>query len=178
MTEHTIIESGMTFGPYPAGRCFYVEQSRSYQALQEGVQMVEFFLLRDQKAGQVLWAIEAKSSSPKADKLPNFNQFIADICQKFTNALLLLLAARFGRQPAAQAELPALYQTLDMQHLGFRFALIINGHQKAWLPPLQERLTQVLKPILKTWGVSPQAVLVLNHELAQQHGLITLPPAP
>jgi hypothetical protein len=37
MTSEAIIESGMTFGPYPAGHCFYVEKSDCYSQIQEGV---------------------------------------------------------------------------------------------------------------------------------------------
>ena len=156
----TIHESNMQFGPYAAERCFHVEQSRGYQALQDGVKMVEFFLLREQQFGQVLWAIEAKSSSPRAENSTKLEQFITEICQKFHNALFLLLAARLGRQPSIHAELSQLYQDLDLQHLGLRLALIIHGHQKSWLPPVQDRLRQTLKPLIKTWGLSPQSVLV------------------
>lgn len=42
MTMEPITESGMTFGPYPAGQCFYIEKSKCYAAVQEGVQMAEF----------------------------------------------------------------------------------------------------------------------------------------
>ena len=28
MTTQAIIESGMTFGPYPVGQCFYIEKSQ------------------------------------------------------------------------------------------------------------------------------------------------------
>lgn len=45
MTTQTIVESGMTFGPYPDGRCFYIEKSNTYADIQQGVQMAEFLLL-------------------------------------------------------------------------------------------------------------------------------------
>ena len=46
MTMDAIIESGMTFGPYAAGECFYVEKSECYRRIQDGVQIAEFLLLR------------------------------------------------------------------------------------------------------------------------------------
>ena len=52
MTTQAIIESGMTFGPYPVGQSFYIEKSQCYQHLQEGVQIAEFLLLRQQKDQQ------------------------------------------------------------------------------------------------------------------------------
>jgi hypothetical protein len=41
-----IVESGMSFGPYPEGHCFYIEKSETYKAVQEGVPTAEFLLLR------------------------------------------------------------------------------------------------------------------------------------
>jgi hypothetical protein len=41
-----IIESGMTFGPYPDEHCFYIEKSAAYEEIQHGVKMAEFLLLR------------------------------------------------------------------------------------------------------------------------------------
>lgn len=46
MTTQPIVESGMTFGPYPDGRCFYIEKSKAYAAIQQDVKMAEFLLLR------------------------------------------------------------------------------------------------------------------------------------
>lgn len=65
MTTEAIIESGMTFGPFAAGECFYVEKSKCYGLIQDGVQMAEFLLLRQkQDHAPVIWVVEAKSSSP------------------------------------------------------------------------------------------------------------------
>ena len=55
MTTEAIIESGMTFGPYPAGQCFYIEKSTCYAKVQEGVQMAEFLLLKRQRQGPTVW---------------------------------------------------------------------------------------------------------------------------
>ena len=46
MSTQTIIESGMTFGPFPENRCYYIEKSNCYAAIQEHVQIAEFLLLR------------------------------------------------------------------------------------------------------------------------------------
>lgn len=55
MTTDAIIESGMTFGPYPAGQCFYIEKSACYEKVEEGVQMAEFLLLKQQQQGPTVW---------------------------------------------------------------------------------------------------------------------------
>lgn len=175
MTTEAIIESGMTFGPYPAGECFYIEKSACYEKMQEGVQMAEFLLLRQQQQGPTVWVVEAKSSSPRPETQPNFAEFIDEIRTKLTNGFLFAVAARLKRHPAAADGLPASFKTLDLQTYGFRFVLVINGHKKEWLAPLQSALVQALKPVVKTWALPATSVAVLNHELAQQHGLI-LPP--
>ena len=55
---------------------------------------------------------------------------------------------------------------------GFRFVLVINGHKQEWLAPLQSALSLALKPVVKSWALPAISVAVLNHELAQLHGLI------
>ncbi|MBS0601910.1 hypothetical protein [Plasticicumulans sp.] len=172
MTTQAIIESGMTFGPYPEGVCFYIEKSRCYRQIQEGVQIAEFLLLRQQNGEPVVWIVEAKSSSPKPATRAGFDKFIDEIRTKFTNSLLLGMAARLQRHPAAADELPDTFKALDLQATGFRFVLVINGHQKDWLPPLQDALAMALKTVVKTWALPPMSVTVLNHESARQFGLI------
>ena len=95
-----------------------------------------------------------------------------EIRTKLTNGFLLAVAARLQRHPAAENELPDAFKTLDLKARGFRFVLVINGHKQEWLEPLQSALVQALKPVVKTWALPATSVAVLNHELAQQHGLI------
>lgn len=172
MTTDAILESGMRFGPYPAGLCFYIEKSQSYKRIEEGVQIAEFLLLR-QNAGSppVVWIVEAKQSSPNPANPADFKKYIDDIRSKLANAFLLTVAARLERHSAPANELPASFQALDLQHTGFRFVLVINGHKEEWLPPVQEALSQALKPVVKTWALPPTSVAVMNHTQAQQYGL-------
>lgn len=172
MTTQTINESGMTFGPYPADQCFYIEKSKCYVAVQEGVQMAEFLLLKQQQQGPTVWVVEAKSSSPRPQTQPNFATFIDEIRAKLTHGFLLAVAARLQRHPAAVDELPDAFKTLDLSEQGFRFVLVINGHREEWLAPLQSALAQALKPVVKTWALPATSVAVLNQALAQRHGLI------
>ncbi len=169
-------ESGMTFGPFAEGHCFRVEQSDTYRAIQERVAMAEFLLLRPQANGApAIWIVEAKQSSPRPETQPNFGEFIGEISHKLTNALAVGLASILKRHPAAAAELPERFSTLELASVGFRLVLIINGHQKAWLPPLQDALRNALHPTVKTWALGPNAVVVINHEGAKRLGLISAP---
>ncbi len=170
------VESGMTFGPYPAGYCFRVESSNTYVAIQDKVQMAEFLLLRTQAdSPPLVWIVEAKQSSPRPETQPNFDQFIGGIRDKLANALALGVSSILKRHPATDAELPELFKALDLAATGFRLVLIINGHQKSWLQPLQDALRSALHAIVQTWALGPNAVVAINHEDAKRFGLISAP---
>jgi hypothetical protein len=171
MTTEPIIESGMTFGPYPEGDCFYIEKSETYQKIKEGVKIAEFLLLHSQYKS-IVWIVEAKSSSPRPEPTPNFDRFIAGIREKWTNALTLSVATCLKRHSTWE-ELPNSFQTLDLKKVDFRLILVINGHPKEWLAPLQEALKKELKPTIKTWNLSATSVVVLNETMAREQKLIS-----
>jgi hypothetical protein len=172
----SFIESEMTFGPYADGHCFRVEQSAIYQKIQDGVQMAEFLLLRmEENTPPFIWIVEAKKSSPHPNTQHDFKEFIGEIRDKLTNALSVGVASILNRHPSAVADLPDVFKNLDLATAGFRLVLILNGHQKDWLPPLQEALRRALNATAKTWALGPNAVVVINHEDAKRFGLTTAP---
>jgi hypothetical protein len=176
MTMVSFDESGMTFGPYDEDYCFRVEVSDTYRAIQHKVQMAEFLLLRTQiDSPPSVWIVEAKQSSPRPETQPNFNEFILEIRDKLANALTVVVASILQRHPSADAELPSLFKTLDLSKTEFRLILIINGHKKEWLKDLQDALRSALHSISQTWALSPNAVVVINHEAAKRSGLISAP---
>lgn len=167
MTTDAIIESGMTFGPYPAGQCFYIEKSDCYRQVQEGVQMAEFLLLRQQEKGPTIWVIEAKSSCPR-----DFTAYMDEIRAKLVNAFMLGVAACIGRHLPANQELPQTFKDLNLTSTSFRFVLVIKGVPEYHLEVLQNALVTLLKSVIKTWALLPTSVMVLNEINAQKHGLI------
>lgn len=171
MTSEPIIESGMTFGPYPEGDCFYIEKSATYQKIKQGVKIAEFLLLHSQD-DSIVWIVEAKQSSPRPETQPNFDDFLLEIQEKLTNALTLSVATCLKRHSTYE-ELPNSFQTLDLEKASFRLILVIKGHQEAWLPPLQDALKKALNPTIKTWNLSATSVVVLNDTMARLQGLIS-----
>jgi hypothetical protein len=172
----SFVESEMTFGPYAEGHCFRVEVSETYRAIQDKVQIAEFLLLRAQKdKPPLILIIEAKQSSPRPETQPNFNEFIGEIRDKLANALVVGVASILQRHAAADTELPELFKALDLATTGFRLVLIINGHQKAWLQPLQDALRSALHATAQCWALGPNAVAVINHEDAKRLGIISAP---
>jgi len=173
MTIQPIIESGMTFGPFPEGHLFYIEKSAIYQKVQQGVQMAEFLLLRFKNGNRpIVWVVEAKSSTPRPETQPNFDAFIDEIREKLTNALSLGLSSCLKRHEDAEGELPDPFKALDLSVADFRLVLVIKGHKDEWLPPLQDALGKALHSTVKTWALPATAVAVLNDGMAQLHGLI------
>ncbi|MCP4118531.1 MAG: hypothetical protein GY737_24660 [Desulfobacteraceae bacterium] len=173
MTTQPINESGMTFGPFPEGHCFYIEKSKTYENIQLGVQMAEFLLLRV-KSGKppVVWIVEAKSSTPRPETQPNFNVFITEIRDKLVNAFSLCMASCLKRHPKSDEELPEPFESLDLSGAGVRFVLVIEGHKEDWLPPIQEALKKSLHSTIKTWALPPISVSVINDTIARDYGLI------
>ncbi len=169
-----IIESGMIFGPFIDGHCFYIEKSVTYKKIEKNVQMAEFILLR-YKTGKppTVWVIEAKSSSPHPDTFPGFDEFICEIKEKLNNALVLGVAACLNRHSTAHNELSEQFKTLDLSIVDFKLILVIKGHKAEWLPPLQDALTKVLHPTVKTWALSALSVMVMNDDIARSYGLMS-----
>lgn len=135
--------------------------------------MAEFLLLRFRNGHPPnVWVVEAKSSTPRPETQPNFDEFIHEIRNKLTNALSLGLAACLRRHEDADAELSEPFKTLDLSVASFRLVLVINGHEKRWLPPLQEALSKALQSTVKIWALPPTAVAVINDGQARSRGLI------
>lgn len=166
----------MTFGPYPKGRCFHIEKSNCYAAIQNHTKMAEFLLLRTRRRIPVIWIVEAKSSTPHPDTQTKFNDFIAEIREKLINAFSLGWASCLKRHQEAEAELPEGFKTLNLSQVDIMFVLVIKGHQKKWLPPLQDELKNALRSTVKCWAFSPTSVAVINDADAQKYGLIPSSP--
>jgi hypothetical protein len=173
MTTDPIIESGLTFGMFPEGACFYIEKSKTYQQIQEGVKMAEFILLRQNEGkAPTIWVIEAKSSAPQPSNSLDFDKYIEEIRSKLTNALTLAINICLKRHPDGNIELSQEFKQLDLTSVNFLLILVINNFQEAWLPPLQDALAKALRPTIKIWALSPPAVLVLNEDGAKRKNLI------
>ncbi|WP_017325525.1 hypothetical protein [Synechococcus sp. PCC 7336] len=172
MNTISISESGMDFGLHPAGNLFYIEKSRSYQNIQSRVRIAEFLLLHPSHNTK-FYIIEAKSSSPKPQTQPSFDEFIKEICEKFANSLALFMAVYLKRHSSTCCELPQSFQNLAIDKADFRLTLIIKGHKEDWLQPLQDALRKALYPMVRTWDMSPNSVLVLNDTIARRYKLIS-----
>lgn len=176
MTGTSIVESGLEFGPFPEEDCWYVEKSACYRRMQK-VKIAEFLIV-EHKDAPIVWTVEAKTGSPRPETV-SFDEFIADICAKLTNAMMLTVAACLGRHPDCAADLPTSLRNLDLARADFRLVLVVKGDPNPWpddwLPPIRDALNSSLKPLASTWRLAPTAVMVFNESLARKYGLIRSP---
>ncbi len=167
MKEIIIKESGMAFGPFAPERCLHIEKSDTYCRIQQHVKMVEFILLKQENC---LFFVEAKQSSPQPSSV-NFTDYLSDIRDKFANGLSLLIAMHLKRHQ--DADLPESIAQSDLAQLKFMFILVINGHEKEWLPPLSDALNKQLRAVLRVWAIAQPSLAVLNDQQARARGLIS-----
>jgi hypothetical protein len=173
MAISAIIESGMSFGPYPDGTLFYIEKSNLYSTMRHGVNIAEFLLLRHMRNSQpVVWIIEAKSGSPRPDNPLDFDMFINEVRSKIIHAFSLGLSARLNRHLDVNNDLPGPFRRIDLSITDFRFVLVLNGHKEEWLPPVHDALSKALLSETKIWALSPKTVMVINDVIARQMKLI------
>lgn len=87
MTTEPIIESELTFGPFPEGHCFYIEKSQTYKRIESGVKMVEFLLFRPNATANktAIWMIEAKKSSPNPKTHGKLEERMNEVSKKLNS---------------------------------------------------------------------------------------------
>ncbi len=161
-----IKESGMIFGKYEPQCLYQIENSKLHKGLGTGIKSVEFILLRDTNK---IFFIEAKSSSPKAEtNAVRYHEFIDEITDKFIHSFNMFSAWKAERLDDA-GEAGEKLQAVRMKDISTIFILVIRGHRREWLLPLQEELNRKLRYQRKIWRSS---VIVMNDEIAKQYHLI------
>ena len=179
MTKEPIIESGMTFGPYPDGHCFYIEKSPTIKKINknaqkgEGLQIAEFLLLETKNNQATVFIIEAKTSSPQPANQTDFDRYINEIKEKLANSLALFVALYIQRHSKSYSELSDHFRQLEISNVNFLLILVIQNSKDEWLPPLHETLRKALRLTVKIWNLTPTSVIVLNEEGARKRGLIS-----
>lgn len=148
--------------------CFYRIEKSSVLSNTEYVKPCEFIILQDGK----LCFIEAKSSSPTPKSKENFDNFIGEIVQKFEDSILLYNAVKMKRHgEEASSEIPLNLNTVD-ENIRYRLYLVIHGHEREWMTPIQDELRNRLRHILKVWNIKDIDVQAINHDDAYDKGLI------
>lgn len=160
------VESYMKFGF--DDEYFYRIEKSSVLSNTEYVKPCEFIILQDSK----LCFIEAKSSAPKPATKENFDKFIGEIVQKFEDSILLYNAVKMKRHgEEVSSEIPLNLNTVN-EDIRYRLYLVIHGHKREWMSPIQDELRNRLRHILNAWNIKDIDVQAINHDDACSKGLI------
>lgn len=135
----------------------------------DNLKACEFFAMINGK----LAMIEAKSSSPQPGNNVKFDEYIADIGQKFVDTLLMFNAIMLDRHEKNYKDgLPDSIKMQDIGKLQYALYLVVHGNETEWMIPIQEALKIYLRHVLNAWNIPDVNVYALNHEDAQTKGLI------
>ena len=162
-----IVESNMMFS-YSDKDSFPIEKSDIVNDF-DSLKVCEFFAMINGK----LTMIEAKSSSPQPRNRKKFDEYIAEIGQKFIDTLLMFNAVMLERhEKNYKDELPDRIKMQDIGKLRYALYLVVHGNETEWMIPIQEALKIYLRHVLNAWNIPDVNVYALNHEDAQAKGLI------
>jgi len=164
----SVIESGMDFGPFNKDDFFHIEKSPLYTTLGNGVRIGEFALIRGENS---VWLVEAKSSFSKNDNHVDFKKNINEIVEKLTNSFHLLISAIIGRH-GVSLDISEKFRNLALDKTKFILILVINNAKDEWLPPIKDDLARSFAPLIKTFSLGPQPVVVLNDTQARLRKLV------
>ncbi len=117
--------------------------------------------------------IEAKSSSPKEICGEKFDNFIADIKQKFADSLRLFNDVKNGKLgEESYNRLPVNLRVCNISSNQYLICLIIHGHKLDWLGGLQDAFREAMREVVKQWNIMDSKVKVFNEEMALEKHLI------
>lgn len=160
----TFEESDMTFS-FDDRSVYRIEKSATLNAI-SGCKSCECIVFL---RGKVFF-IEAKQSSPRTESKERFLEFIEEISTKFSDSFSFFHSVHLHRHP--EEHLPEDLQHTSLCYSDYQFFLIINGHPKEWLPPLQDQLKKSMRKMLRIWGIKDVSVKVINDQIARSYGLI------
>jgi hypothetical protein len=117
--------------------------------------------------------IEAKSSSPRPDNKEDFDQWIDDIRQKFSDSLALFDEIKhkthgedaFSRLPEKLQEIP-----IDPNH--YLIYLIVYENKIEWMSGIQDALREALREEVDKWNLKDSNIKAINDEIALEMKLI------
>ena len=160
-------ESGMTFGPFEDEKVFEIESSKMLKSC-NGIKPVEFVYHKKQ---YLMLFVEAKSSGPfnHEGNETKYEEFLQDVTQKFEDSFNLFMAGKLERK-SGHEEISRKMKTADYKKMNFKFVLIIRGHEKTWLAPLQMDFEKKMKRFKTIWNSD---VIVMNDTIARENQLIS-----
>lgn len=161
----------MNFGEYDEADLFYIEKSKVYSDLGDGIKTVEFIL---KYRGNSILFLEAKKSCPNAAhrfdtkmKERKFETYYSSITEKFIASLQIYLAAILDKYEDTSEVGSELRKMKNLRDVQLKFVLVIkDAKDEKWLAGPMAELKARLLQVRKIWGVE---VVVLSEQLAKQY---------
>ena len=119
-----------------------------------------------------LCLIEAKSSAPAPRNKEDFNEFIGDISQKFTDTLLFFNALCLNRHESKSVNESVPTVLSNNLRRDYVLYLIVHGHEEAWMAEIQDALKLEMGHVLNAWGISDVNLKAVNHDTALRMHII------
>lgn len=169
MSRSLVEESGMRF-IVDSEKLFRIEDVPPARNM-SGIKVAEYAELH---SDHLINIVEAKSSSPQPGNKMKFDNFIDEIGCKLEDTLLLLNALHMNRFPSSEMQdFPLTMKHADLSRtMNFHFFLVVKGHKKEWLSPLQNALVSRMSCLLQMWNIKSSSVKVINDVMAHDMGLI------
>jgi len=167
-----MIYSGMKFIDFGTDNCFLIEESRLYKkSLQHlGFKTVEFVTYRSSAGAEEskLIFVEAKTTlRPESSKI-RFADEIADISQKFIDALQIVCGIWHGAHKK-NVVLPANFAKFRESGKKIVFVLVVKNSDNKNLLAVTDAIHKNLLKESRLWKFD---IKVLNEELAQKENLV------
>ncbi|MCL2015655.1 MAG: hypothetical protein FWG68_05350 [Defluviitaleaceae bacterium] len=165
-TDGNMVFSDMQFRDFGADNCYQIEKSQLYQkSLRSfGFKIVEFIVcyLPDESDGDKLIFVEAKTSLRSINNEREFNEEIADISQKFTDALQIMCGIWHGVRKD-KMRLPTNFARFRKNGKNIVFLLVVKNLNAERIPKIEEAISRKLLKEKRLWGFR---IRVYNEEFA------------
>jgi len=162
-------ESEMVFGSYPKADVYPIEESRLYDKLKpHGIKTVEFILFKNRK----IMFIEAKKTTPNynsKNNLEDYNNYIAELSQKFSDSIDIYLSTYIGRQN--DPDFPQKMKSSNTSDYEIRLLVVIKNAYEDSLNHFSDKLRVVLNRKMRI--LSNCQLFVISEAQARKKGLIS-----
>ena len=167
----TILESGLTFGPFSPNDLIWLEQSPIYLGLPDshGVKMAEFAWVKMSGGRCMTYVVEAQNSFPRST---NSKAAIQELKEKFSNAMALIAALKVGLHAIHHSALPSSFEKYSMTDLTHQLVLVIPDIPSEQCEGVRVLLEKGLRSTICLWALNYPAIVVMNRQIAIRQGLI------
>lgn len=117
--------------------------------------------------------IEAKSSTPHPNNEVDYQAFLEEIRQKFSDSIRLFSEMKNGdKGDEVRLRIPSNLLSDTTSPSEYRIFLIVHGHHLDWLGGLQETLRDILRDVVTQWNMKDSNVKAFNEDTALENNLI------